>query len=159
MNLPSGDTSTALVDPQVRPSGNLKYPSIVWYGFGKSLVGVAVACAESAAPASETAAVTAAPRVTLNRSTRTIKPPPSDRAAAPNANSVSTAKPVAGCAESYAGSGTHRKEWRHERLVRPPGGRRDRQGMKVNLACADAPLPHGQRNAPFLGRTSARTRT
>ena len=40
MNLPSGETSTALVDPQVRPSGSLKYPSIVWYGFGKSLVGV-----------------------------------------------------------------------------------------------------------------------
>src|SRR5215211_4784288 len=74
MNLPSGDTSTALVDPHVRPSGSLKYPSTVWYGFGRSLVGDVIACAKRPAPASATAAaVNAAPRVTLNRSTRAIE--------------------------------------------------------------------------------------
>ena len=32
---PSLSTSTALVDPQVRPAGSLAHPSTVWYGFGK----------------------------------------------------------------------------------------------------------------------------
>src|SRR5688500_12466290 len=37
MLLPSRSMSTALVDPHVRPSGSLAQPSIVAYGFGRSL--------------------------------------------------------------------------------------------------------------------------
>src|SRR6188508_149170 len=43
MLTPSLSISTALVEPQVRPSGSLAHPVIVWYGFGRSLVGVMVA--------------------------------------------------------------------------------------------------------------------
>src|SRR5262245_12052133 len=38
---PSLSMSTALVEPHVRPSGSLAQPSIVLYGLGRSLVGVA----------------------------------------------------------------------------------------------------------------------
>src|SRR6185436_20841833 len=45
IDLPSLSTSTALVDPHVRPSGSFAHPSILWYGFGPSFVGaVAPAC-------------------------------------------------------------------------------------------------------------------
>ena len=37
MLLPSRSMSTALVDPHVRPSGSFAQPSIVLYGFGRSL--------------------------------------------------------------------------------------------------------------------------
>src|SRR6185503_13167131 len=40
MLFPSRSISTALVEPQVRPSGSFAQPSIVRYGFGRSLVGV-----------------------------------------------------------------------------------------------------------------------
>src|SRR3970040_2290769 len=39
MLTPSRSISTALVEPQVRPSGSLAQPVIVSYGFGRSLVG------------------------------------------------------------------------------------------------------------------------
>jgi hypothetical protein len=39
--------ATALVDPQVRPSGIFAQPSIVLYGFGASLVGFMSACASA----------------------------------------------------------------------------------------------------------------
>jgi hypothetical protein len=41
MKRPSGDTSTALVEPHFRASGSLKKPSMVWNGFGASLVSAA----------------------------------------------------------------------------------------------------------------------
>ena len=53
IDLPSRSTSTALRDPHFRPSGILKKPAIVRYGFGKSLVGC---CAESATAAATTRA-------------------------------------------------------------------------------------------------------
>src|SRR5436190_573794 len=53
---PSRATSTALVDPQVRPSGSLKKFSTVWYGVGASLVGVASDWADIAHPPSNTMA-------------------------------------------------------------------------------------------------------
>src|SRR5258708_8814369 len=39
IDLPSLSTSTALVDPHVRPSGSLAQPSMRGYGFGASLLG------------------------------------------------------------------------------------------------------------------------
>jgi hypothetical protein len=42
---PSRSISTALVEPQVRPAGILKKFSTVRYGFGASLTGVTVCCA------------------------------------------------------------------------------------------------------------------
>src|SRR5262245_50127274 len=67
MNLPSGEISTALVDPHFRPSGSLKKPSMVVYGFGASLVGVAGACASTCQPTNAIAAATAANRTTFLR--------------------------------------------------------------------------------------------
>src|SRR3954470_17191488 len=47
MLVPSLSTSTALSDPQVRPSGIFAQPAIVSYGFGLSLTG---ACAKTFMP-------------------------------------------------------------------------------------------------------------
>src|SRR5918993_2742544 len=66
---PSRATSTALVDPQVRPSGILKWPSIVSNGFGASLVGAAAVCAYKPHPPPATRAATAAD---LNRDMRVL---------------------------------------------------------------------------------------
>src|SRR5947207_5986709 len=43
IDLPSLSTSTALVDPHVRPSGSLAPPSMRCYGFGASVVGETIA--------------------------------------------------------------------------------------------------------------------
>src|SRR5512138_2665369 len=60
IDLPSLSMSTALVDPQVRPSGSLKTLTPAWYGLGKSLVGAEVACAKARHPDIATAATTSA---------------------------------------------------------------------------------------------------
>jgi len=52
---PSRSMSTAFVEPQVRPSGNLAQFSIARYGLGAELVGT-IACANTALSASSTAA-------------------------------------------------------------------------------------------------------
>src|SRR3984893_6505878 len=52
---PSRSMSTAFVEPQVRPSGNLAQFSIARYGLGAELVGT-IACANAAVSASRTAA-------------------------------------------------------------------------------------------------------
>ena len=44
IDLPSLSTSTALVDPQLLPSGSFAHPSTLWYGLGASLVGWTAAC-------------------------------------------------------------------------------------------------------------------
>src|SRR5262245_19515347 len=60
IDLPSLSISTALVDPHVRPSGSLAQPSMLWYGFGASLVGaIAAVCPDVAVPDAATAATTA----------------------------------------------------------------------------------------------------
>src|SRR5712692_1089666 len=48
--VPSGSMATALVDPQLRPSGSLPQLAIVRYGLGAELVG-AVPCASATLPA------------------------------------------------------------------------------------------------------------
>src|ERR1043166_6565243 len=48
MLTPSLSMSTALVDPQVRPSGILAQPSTVWYGLGRSFTGAEDFCAPAA---------------------------------------------------------------------------------------------------------------
>ena len=46
--VPSGSMATALVEPQVRPCGNVPQFSIERYGFGSELVG-ALVCAKAEA--------------------------------------------------------------------------------------------------------------
>src|SRR4030095_11393501 len=73
---PSLSISTALVDPQERPSGNFANPSIVEYGFGASLVGVAPGagvCASTPLPNHTTARPAA---TTSKRRPRAIGIPP-----------------------------------------------------------------------------------
>src|SRR4029453_1942000 len=50
IDMPSLSTSTALVEPHLRPSGSFSGSLIVSYGLGSSLVGVAVFCAKATAP-------------------------------------------------------------------------------------------------------------
>jgi hypothetical protein len=56
--VPSGSMATALVEPQLRPSGNLPQFSIVRYGLGAELVG-AEPCVRATLPTSTTATVMA----------------------------------------------------------------------------------------------------
>jgi hypothetical protein len=72
MIFPSGDTSTALVEPHVRPSGSLKAPEIVSYGFGRSLVGVAD-CHYAAAVAGVCARLLALAAATMAAATSACK--------------------------------------------------------------------------------------
>ena len=65
--------STALVEPQVRPSGSVKWPWWVVYGFDKSLT--AWADAGAATPMTVTSTVTVATTVALQRHARGIKRP------------------------------------------------------------------------------------
>src|SRR5882724_9016319 len=58
IDLPSLSTSTALVEPHVRPSGSFAQPSIDWYGLGRSLVGFMSPCANVSAPITASAAAT-----------------------------------------------------------------------------------------------------
>src|SRR5689334_10061329 len=63
MLLPSRSISTALVDPQVLPSGSFAQPSTVRYGLGWEL-GAAFGCASAIAP---NTVICAAASVNLNR--------------------------------------------------------------------------------------------
>ena len=51
---PSGATSTALVEPHVRPAGIFAHPSTVRYGFGRSFVGAGWAPNDAAAAVANT---------------------------------------------------------------------------------------------------------
>jgi hypothetical protein len=65
--VPSGSTSTPLVEPQLRPSGSFAQFSIARYGLGAELIGLSVcayACAASSA-ASNASADAEAARTTI----------------------------------------------------------------------------------------------
>src|SRR4029453_16710077 len=51
IDMPSLSTSTALVEPHLRPSGSFNGSLIVSEGLGRSFVGAALCCAKAAAPA------------------------------------------------------------------------------------------------------------
>src|SRR5262245_13926279 len=75
IDFPSLSRSMALVDPQVRPAGSLKYPLIVLYGFGASLVGCAAVCADIRPPDVASAAAAATARTMVFRRDDITVPP------------------------------------------------------------------------------------